>query len=94
MYLGIYGDIVEKGNGGDVVMGGYNIKGELSKRVGVDPIWGLISQAAYFAKCPSSIGPLVDSWMAAGNQSSGIEERIGVGHLSRRIRERSVFCYL
>ena len=33
MYLGIYGDIVEKGNGGDVVMGGYNIKGELSKKV-------------------------------------------------------------
>ena len=34
--------------------------------------------------------PLVDSWMAAGNQSSGIEERMGVGHLSKRIREERI----
>ena len=31
--------------------------------------------AAYFAKCHNSIRPLVNSWMAAGNQSSGIEEQ-------------------
>ena len=44
-------------------------------RVIVDPHLGLTFLQPMFAKCHKLVRPLVDLWMAAGNQSSGIEEQ-------------------